>query len=200
MLVTGCEGDNGLVDPKQYKPIGDILDIYLAIDTVRRLYDTTQLDLQLSVEPISSNGMSSLAIVADLLQDMDFMHAWDHTSSLGDETHFAAVRDLRLLSWMHRDLVNAIVTSIDVRRLCRLRLDYLYKESALSIGDPMPAHIAEEFAHSVDRRRDGGLSGTMIDGELIVRQNSGTACIFPRPTWWPLRLLSASNLECLEEM
>lgn len=38
---------------------------------------------------------------------------------------FQKVRDLRLLGWMHRGLVRALLTSLDPHKLRSLRLDYL---------------------------------------------------------------------------
>lgn len=52
-------------------------------------------------------------------------------------TLFPEVRDLRLLGWMHRALVTAILTSLDSSKLWSLQFDYLQDEGALPNGEFM---------------------------------------------------------------
>jgi hypothetical protein len=109
---------------------------------------------------------------------------------------FPTVNDLRLLGWMHRGLVKAIITSIDVRKLRRLTVDYLQDEGALPNGAPMSFDINEEYAHTLSKTE----SMEMIDQELYHRQETGKACIWPGPMWLPLRLLSAGPLNLLSHL
>ena len=109
---------------------------------------------------------------------------------------FPAVTDLRLLGWMHRGLVKAIITSLDSSRLHRLKLDYLTDEGALPDGAPWFADAAQEYAQHARRTNRSDL----VDDELLHRQETGEACIFPGPMWLPLRLLSGSSLGSLTHL
>jgi hypothetical protein len=111
-------------------------------------------------------------------------------------TLFPAVTELRLLGWMHRGLVKAIISSIDTKKLCSLKLDYLQDEGALPNGAPMSFDITEEYAYHA-RRSD---RSDTVDNELFHRQENSQACIFPGPMWLPLRLLSACFLDSLTHM
>ncbi|KAF7553099.1 hypothetical protein G7Z17_g3840 [Cylindrodendrum hubeiense] len=98
---------------------------------------------------------------------------------------FPAVTHLRLVGWMHRGLVKAIVTSLDASKLCCLKLDHLQEEGALPNGEPMPQDLSSEHLDNPgDPYDDEG-----IDDKLWARQERGDAGIFPGPMWFPLRLL-----------
>ncbi|KAI0465557.1 hypothetical protein F4859DRAFT_528341 [Xylaria cf. heliscus] len=90
---------------------------------------------------------------------------------------FPAVTHLRLVGWMHRGLVKAIVTSLDASRLCRLELDHLQDEGALPSGEPIPQDLALKYS------QPGG--------------SKGDAGIFPGPMWFALRCL---HQRCLTSM
>lgn len=115
---------------------------------------------------------------------------------LNPTTLFPAVTDVRLLGWMHRGLVKAIVSSLRADQLRSLKTDYLQDEGALPNGAPMSAEIAEEYAHSARNRYDV----ETIDDELFRRQETCKACIFPGPMWLPLRLLSTHSLDSLAHL
>lgn len=106
---------------------------------------------------------------------------------------FPAVTHLRLVGWMHRGLVKAIVTSLDTSRLSCLRLDHLQDEGALPNGEPTPQDVALKHVQSQgDPYSDEG-----IDDKLWARQDRGDAGIFPGPMWFPLRYL---RRQCLASM
>lgn len=103
---------------------------------------------------------------------------------------FPAVTDLRLLGWMHRGLVNAILNSLDPTALRTVCLDYLQDEGSFPNGDPMAQDVAiaygrcgRDFGHSTDYR-------DRISEELYERQRRDLACVFPGPMWTALRTLS----------
>jgi hypothetical protein len=109
---------------------------------------------------------------------------------------FRKVTDLRLLGWMHRDLVKVIVGAIDVTKLRRLSLDYLEDQGNLPDGHLMSANLAQQYAPTARRARISDLE-LFIDDELFRRQERGAAAIFPGPMWYPMRLLSAGPLDSL---
>ncbi|PGH28053.1 hypothetical protein AJ80_00309 [Polytolypa hystricis UAMH7299] len=101
---------------------------------------------------------------------------------------FPAVTDLRLLGWMHRGLVDAIVGSLDPAGLQSLRLDYLQDEGAFPNGTPMSEDAARHNAPN--RRGSPPYCLESMSDELYELQRTGKACIFPGPMWTPLRTLS----------
>ncbi|KAK4547916.1 hypothetical protein LTR36_010635 [Oleoguttula mirabilis] len=106
---------------------------------------------------------------------------------------FPAVTDLRLLGWMHRGLVKAILTSLDASKLRSLKLDYLQDEGALPEGAPINMEFAIDHAHNARRT----YSSDLIGHELLNRQETGKAIIFPGPMWLPMHLLAACSLDSL---
>ncbi|KAJ3573062.1 hypothetical protein NPX13_g4835 [Xylaria arbuscula] len=143
----------------------------------------------------------------DDLSDVD-LRTWDVFSLLRNVTHldlaslhaigcdepyirqnparlFPAVTHLRLVGWMHRGLVKAIISSLDAAQLVSLDLHYLQEEGSLPNGEPMPSDVARKYARSYRH----GYSQDGIDDELWARQEHGDACIFPGPMWLPLRFL-----------
>ncbi|KAI4860574.1 hypothetical protein F4820DRAFT_465555 [Hypoxylon rubiginosum] len=107
---------------------------------------------------------------------------------------FPAVTDLRLVGWMHRGLVKAIVTSLDASKLRSLKLDHLQDEGALPNGAPIPQDIVITYSpyHEVDPYDNEG-----IDDKLWARQERGGVVTFPGPMWSPLRFL---RRRCLSSM
>ncbi|XXH01314.1 Histone chaperone asf1 [Hypoxylon texense] len=109
---------------------------------------------------------------------------------------FPAVTDLRLVGWMHRGLVKAILTSLDASKLSCLKLDHLQDEGALPNGEPMPMDIVANYSyHQVDPYVDEG-----IDEKLWARQERGDAGIFPGPMWYPLRFLRQRRLASMAHL
>ncbi|KAI0517997.1 hypothetical protein F5B22DRAFT_601353 [Xylaria bambusicola] len=106
---------------------------------------------------------------------------------------FPAVTRLRLVGWMHRGLVKAIVSSLNASKLASLELHYLEDEGALPDGQPIPSGLARQYAH----RSGNPYDSIGIDDELWARQERGQAAIFPGPMWFPLRLL---RQQCLSSM
>jgi hypothetical protein len=120
---------------------------------------------------------------------------------------FPNVRDLRLLGWMHRGLVRAIITSLEPRKLRSLKLDYLQDEGALPNGESIGADMAIRHAHHArsgkpfDNWRPETNDGSDIyDDDLIIRQETGDAFVFPGPMWLPLYLLSAHAMVSLTHL
>lgn len=121
---------------------------------------------------------------------------------------FPKVRILRLLGWMHRGLVRAIVTSLDPRKLESLRLDYLEDEGAFPNGESLGKDSALRLAHHtlkagfsqrIDPNR-ATKSSDIYHNDLIIRQETGKAFIFPGPMWLPLYLLSAHSMTSLSHL
>jgi hypothetical protein len=122
---------------------------------------------------------------------------------------FPKVRDLRLLGWMHRGLVRAILTSLDSSKLQSLRLDYLEDEGAFPNGESLGEDTATRLAHH-SRRRDTNTgyerspkstnSSEIYQDDSIIRQETGKAFTFPGPMWLPLYLLSAHSLVSLSHL
>lgn len=81
--------------------------------------DLTGIDLQ------TWDMFSKLTNVTYL--DLASLHRHDYDEYIRQNPTvlFPKVRDLRLLGWMHRGLVRAILTSLDPSKLQSLRLDYL---------------------------------------------------------------------------
>lgn len=120
---------------------------------------------------------------------------------------FPKVRDLRLLGYMHRGLVRAIITSLDTCKLRSLKLDYLADEGALPDGGTISADFVIKNAHHANSTKTVGRpnprvasSSDIFQDDLIMRQESGEAYIFPGPMWLPLYLLSAHDLDSLTHL
>lgn len=109
---------------------------------------------------------------------------------------FPRVTDLRLMGWMHRGLVKALVTSLDTKKLRSLKLDYLQDEGAMPNGEPISYEVALEYA----RHLRSPYPPTIIDDELLLRQETGRAAIFPGPMWYPMKLLSVQRVPSLTEL
>ncbi|KAI4594956.1 hypothetical protein KJ359_007479 [Pestalotiopsis sp. 9143b] len=109
---------------------------------------------------------------------------------------FPAVTHLRLVGWMHRGLVKAIVTSLDVSKLSCLELDHLQDKGALHNGQPIPQDwIVSQHYDRVDPYDDEG-----ITEELRADQERGAAAIFPGPMWFPLHFLRQCCLASLKHL
>lgn len=106
---------------------------------------------------------------------------------------FPGVTQLRLVGWMPRGLVKAIVTSLDASKLFCVKLDHLQEEGALPNGEPMPEDLASRHFHEPGNPYDD----EGIDHKLWERQEGGDAGIFPGPSWFPLRLL---RQRCLAQL
>ena len=120
---------------------------------------------------------------------------------------FPKVRDLRLLGWMHRGLVRAIITSLNPRKLHSLRLDYLEDEGALPNGEPLLDDYAICTHHSMrmdiahQRPNPWTTDGSDVyHDDLILRQETGKAFIFSGPMWLPLYLLSTYAMDTLSHL
>lgn len=109
---------------------------------------------------------------------------------------FPKVTHLRLMRWMQRGLVKAIVTSLNTKKLRSLELDYLEDDGAIPDGYPMSFDLALEFARSVKNQ----YGPNTVDDGLFRRQEMGQASIFPGPMWYPLKLLSDHSLESLTNL
>lgn len=120
---------------------------------------------------------------------------------------FPKVTDLRLLGWMHRGLVRSILKSLDPGKLQSLRLDYLEDEGAFPNGESLGEHTATRLAHHAKRMdtshdphpktTDGS---NIYHDDLILRQETGKAFVFPGPMWLPLHLLSTHGMESLSRL
>jgi hypothetical protein len=120
---------------------------------------------------------------------------------------FPKTRHLRLLGWMHRGLVKSILASLNPSRLLSLALDYVEDEGALPNGDSICADFVFHHARHAKCGRSGywpnpNLARMQVayDGELIKRQETGQAYIFPGPMWLPLYILSAHPLDSLTHL
>lgn len=109
---------------------------------------------------------------------------------------FPAVTHLRLVGWMHRGLVKAIVTSLNARKLSCLELDHLQDEGALHNGQPMPQNWVSNQYHD----RDDPYVDKGITEELWADQQRGAAVIFPGPMWFPLRFLRQCSLASMKHL
>ncbi|KAK6432914.1 hypothetical protein LTR95_010906, partial [Oleoguttula sp. CCFEE 5521] len=79
--------------------------------------------------------------------DLGSLHdVWDQEyTRRSPRSLFSAVTDLRLLGWMHRGLIKAILGSLNLRTLKSLELDYLQDDGALLNGAPMSSRFAESY-------------------------------------------------------
>ncbi|KAI1355580.1 hypothetical protein F5Y01DRAFT_310466 [Xylaria sp. FL0043] len=109
---------------------------------------------------------------------------------------FPAVTHLRLVGWMHRGLVRAIISSLDAAKLASLELHHLQDEGSLPNGEPMSWDFSKHYliggGEGLNPYRHEG-----IDDDLWQRQEQGNAAIFPGPMWFPLRFL---RQKCLSSM
>ena len=124
---------------------------------------------------------------------------------------FPKVKDLRLLGWMHRGLVRAVITSLEPSKLRSLKLDYLEDEGAFPNGDSIGDDIVTRHAYSCcrwdrtvaarSRLKPDAVNGSEIfDDDLILRQETGKAFVFPGPMWLPLYLLSPHAMVSLTHL
>lgn len=90
---------------------------------------------------------------------------------------FPSVTDLRLVGWMHRGLVRAIISSLETTKLQSLNLHHLQDEGALPDGRTMPAEVAEKYFHQWDSDYETGIAN-----DLWERQERGDSAIFPGPS------------------
>jgi hypothetical protein len=163
--------------------------------------DLTEIDLQ------TWDVFSNLTNVTYLDLASLHRHEDDEYVRQNPAVLFPKVRDLRLLGWMHRGLVRAIVTSLDSSKIQSLRLDYLEDEGAFPNGESLGEDTATRLAHHA-RRKDNAqrpspktTDGSYIyDDHLILRQETGKAFIFPGPMWLPLYLLSAHAMDSLTHL
>ena len=109
---------------------------------------------------------------------------------------FPNVVDLRLVGVMYRGIVKAIITSINAKNLRSLALDYVQDEGAMADGSPMSEGVAYEYAHHAQRSP----ISSAVNEELFRRQETGRACVFPGPMWYPLKLLSSHSMESLTQL
>lgn len=132
---------------------------------------------------------------------------------IGDEPYirqnpaklFPAVTDLRLVGWMHRGLVKAIIMSLDPTKLRCLTLHHLQDEGAMpsvmhgpNNGQPMP--LPENLAITHGHQLFYGIRRVGIPHELWGRQDKGKAAIYPGHMWLPLRLLRKMPLASLTDL
>ena len=110
---------------------------------------------------------------------------------------FPAVVDLKLVGWMHRGLVKAILASMNTARVRSLTLDYAQDEGALPDGSSMGLEFAEWCCSELSDTKE---NPTVISQTLLNRQESGKAFIFPGPMWLPLHILSTARLESLTHL
>jgi hypothetical protein len=119
---------------------------------------------------------------------------------------FPKVIDLRLHGWMHRGLVRTILTSLDPTKLGSLKMDFLIDEGALPDGKVTYGAFASHFLRGQNEesahRLESGVLGIsdIIHDDLIERQESGKAYIFPGPMWIPLHYLSVHALDSLVDL
>jgi hypothetical protein len=110
---------------------------------------------------------------------------------------FPAVVDLKLVGWMHRGLVKAILASMNTARLRSLALDYVQDEGALPDESPMGSRFAEWCCSRLGGTKE---NATVISQALLDRQESGKAFIFPGLMWLPLHILSTARLDSLTHL
>ena len=163
--------------------------------------DLTAIDLQ------TWNVFGKMTNVTDL--DLASLHRTEDDWYIRQSPAvlFPKVTDLRLLGWMHRGLVRAIMTSLNPGKLESLRLDYLQDEGAFPNGESLGEDTATRLAHHAKRidtahqpapkLTDGS---DIYDDDLILRQETGKAFIFPGPMWLPLYLLSAHAMDSLSHL
>ncbi|CAH0042845.1 unnamed protein product [Clonostachys rhizophaga] len=114
------------------------------------------------------------------------------------DTLFPAVTHLRLVGWMSRRLVRAIVNSLDASKLVSARFDYLQDEGALPNGKPIPQDLVwktrdSRYPHDLYNHQG-------ISDELWNRQERGEVAIFPGPMWLPLRILGRRRMSSMAHL
>ncbi|VUC25924.1 unnamed protein product [Clonostachys rosea] len=114
------------------------------------------------------------------------------------DTLFPAVTHLRLVGWMSRGLVRAIVDSLDASKLVSAKFDYLQDEGALPNGKPIPQDLVWKTRES--RYPDDIYNDEGISDELWNRQERGEVAIFPGPMWLPLRLLRSRTMSSITHL
>lgn len=153
---------------------GSLTDIDLRTwEIFNRMQNVTQLDL------------------ASLHDISDQPYIRQHPSKL-----FPAITHLRLVGWMHRGLVKAILAGLDSTKLQSLELDHLQDEGALPNGVPIPQDLAQEHVPG----RGDPYTDQDIDDELWMRQERGEAVIFPGPMWFPLRFLRQKPISLMAHL
>ncbi|KAK8076971.1 hypothetical protein PG996_003141 [Apiospora saccharicola] len=120
---------------------------------------------------------------------------------------FPAVTDLRLVGWMHRRLVKAIIKSLDPTKLRSVALHYLQDEGAMPSsttrcphGRPIYVPMPEDWAVANSHALFYGSRHLGIPQELWGRQDRGKAAILPGHMWFPLRVLRKMPLASLREI
>lgn len=115
---------------------------------------------------------------------------------------FPAVTDLRLLGWMHRGLIKALLGSLNLHNLRALNLEYLVDEGAAPNGDTLDCCYVDNNAPHIcaDKYRWRDASAESISPEIFERQEQGTAFIFPGPMWLPLQLVAGGSLHSLTHL
>jgi hypothetical protein len=105
---------------------------------------------------------------------------------------FPAVTNLRLLGWMHHDLVTNILNSIDLSKVRNLNLDALQEEGQIQNGSPMPESLNERLDDQDMLLRD-------LYKNKVNRLHENRI-IFPGPMWLPIVPIidKLSLLQCLE--
>lgn len=114
---------------------------------------------------------------------------------------FPAVTHLRLLGWMHRGLVDAVLNSMNPSLLHSLKIDFLQDEGAFPNGKPMSMDSTKMYTARFTSNRVGydyNYTET-ISEELYQRQQTGIASAFPGPMWTPLHILSKFSSLSLKE-
>ena len=111
---------------------------------------------------------------------------------------FPAVTDLRLLGWMQRGLVKAILTSLDADKLRSVKLDCLEDEGASADGRPMSSDFATY--HAPNFHMTQGTGEELISDDLFNQQEIERALTFPGPSWTSLHLLQVQHLPMLSHL
>ncbi|CAH0045984.1 unnamed protein product [Clonostachys solani] len=114
------------------------------------------------------------------------------------DTLFPAVTHLRLVGWMSRGLVRAIVNSLDASKLVSAKFDYLQDEGALPNGGPIPQDLVRQTRPSGYPRDLHSYGG--ISDELWNQQERGEVAILPGPMWLPLRLLGSRRMSSMAHL
>ncbi|KAL1588839.1 hypothetical protein WHR41_02423 [Cladosporium halotolerans] len=165
-------------------------------------YDLTEIDRQ------TWSVFSKMVNVTHLdLASLHHVH-YDEYVRQNPTKLFPKVRDLRLLGSIHRGLARAIITSLNPCKLRRLDMDYLMDEGAFPNGELMSGDFAKAHAHnarSTNRIRgrpnfNATSSSDIIHDDLVLRQETGQAFIFPGPMWLPLHFLSTQALDSLTHL
>ncbi|KAK7211951.1 hypothetical protein V2G26_019129 [Clonostachys chloroleuca] len=132
--------------------------------------------------------------------DLASLHQIGHEPYIrqNPDTLFPDVTHLRLVGWMSRGLVRAIVNSLDASKLVSAKFDYLQDEGALPNGEPIPQDLVWKTRES--RYPDDLYSHRGIGDELWHRQECGEVPIFPGPMWLPLRLMRSRRMSSIAHL